>query len=158
MNRRSMLTAPAVALPLALVASGTAAQTMKSVAGSYAPVDVPAFGDKPRGLLTLGADGRYSLILARAKLNKMASGARTQGTPDEYKSVVDGTIAHFGKYTIDDGGKAITFHIETSTFPNWDGTTQKRQLRVDKDELRYVVAAPSTGSGKPSELVWRRVK
>jgi hypothetical protein len=49
-------------------------------------------------------------------------------------------------------------HRLTSTFPNWDGTTQKRELKVAKDELRYIVAAPSTGSGKPSELVWRRVK
>ena len=158
MKRRTMLTAAAVALPLGAFVSAAAAQTMKSVAGTYAPVTAEVFGDKPRGLLTLGADGRYSVILARAKLNKIAADARTKGTADENKMVVEGTIAHFGKYTIDDGGKTITFHIETSTYPNWDGSTQKRGLKVSGDTLAYVVAAPSTGGGKPTELVWRRVQ
>jgi len=30
--------------------------------------------------------------------------------------VVDGSIAHYGRYTVDDGGKTLTLHIESSTF------------------------------------------
>ena len=153
MNRRFTLAAAA----LAVVTSQAAAQTTQSVAGTYSIVTVRNFGDNPRGQLTLGADGRYSILIARAKLDKIASGARDNATAEENKMVTSGTIAHFGKYTIDDGGKTITFHIETSTFPNWDGTTQKRALKVSGDTLSYVVAAPTIG-GQPSELVWRRLK
>ena len=71
--------------------------------------------------------------------------------------VVDGSIAHYGRYTVDDGGKTLTLHIESSTFPNWNGTMQQRALKVSGDTLSYTVATPSTG-GAPNDVVWRRVK
>ena len=158
MNRRSILTAIAVALPLALVASEAAAQpTMKSVAGTYSAVSVPAFGDKPYGQMILAPNGRYNIIVRRAKLAPVAAGARNKGTDAENKLLVDGSISHFGKYTIDDGGKAITFHVEQSSFPNWDGKPQKRALKVSGDTLAYTVSTPSDG-GKPSDVVWKRMK
>ena len=152
----SVFSAVLLAAGLALPAGETAAQSAKSVAGTYSPVSVPAFGDSPRGLLILTADGHYSIVLARATMAKIASGARTKSTPDENKAVVEGSIAHAGKYTIDDKGKAISFIVATSTFPNWDGTTQKRALKVKGDTLTYTVTAPSDG-GKPNDVVWKRV-
>jgi hypothetical protein len=151
---RAAAAATIVALSIALPA---AAQTAKSIAGSYSAVSVPAFGDKPRGSMILAPDGRYSIIVARATLPKIKSGIRNKGTPDENKTVVDGSIAHWGKYTVDDGGKAITFHVEGSSFPNWDSTTQKRALKVKGDTLTYVVSAPSVG-GPANEVVWKRIK
>jgi hypothetical protein len=156
---RSMFAAAAVGLSFAVFAVGASAQaTMKSVAGTYSPVTVPAFGEKPRGLLILSPNGYYSLIVGRAQIPPVASGARTKATDVENKAMVDGSIAHYGKWSIDDGGKAITFHVEMSSFPNWDRKPQKRALKSSGDTLVYVVAAPSTGSGAPSELTWRRVK
>ena len=134
-----------------------AAQTAKSVAGTYSPVTVEAYGAKPRGQLILTPDGRYSIVLSRAEMPKIASGSRLKATPEENKTVVDGSIAHSGRYTVDDGGRSITFHIDTSTFPNWNGTTQKRPLSVKDDVLTYTVATPS-GGGAPNDVVWRRVK
>ena len=160
MERRTLLTVASAAIlgaGLLLAAKPAAAQSMKSVAGTYSPVTVSAFGDNPRGQMILSPNGRYSIVLARATMAKIASGARNKGTPDENKAVVDGSIAHAGRYTIDDKGKAITFHIETSTFPNWDGTSQKRALKVSGDTLTYTVSAPSNG-GAPNDVVWKRVK
>src|SRR5580765_5235282 len=95
-------------LLLALFWAGSVfAQTMKSVAGTYSAVTVAAFGDKPRGQMILTPDGRYAIIVTRAKLAPVASGIRNKGTAEENKALVDGSISHFGKYTIDDGGKAI---------------------------------------------------
>jgi hypothetical protein len=144
MNRRLTLAI------LAAVASSTAlvayAQSAKTVAGAYSPVTVPAYGDKPKGQMILTPD-----------LAKIAAGSRTQGTPEENKTVVHGSIAHTGRYTIDDGGKSITFRIDTSTFPNWNGTTQKRALKVSGDTLIYTVTTPSAG-GAPNDVTWKRVK
>jgi len=155
MNRRYALGVIAVAA--AALAGNAAAQTAKTVAGTYSPVTVSAYGDKPRGQLILTPDGRYSIVLSRAEMPKIASGSRVKATPEENKAVVDGSIAHAGRYTVDDGGRSITFHIETSTFPNWNGTTQKRPLSLQGDLLTYTVATPSAG-GAPNDAVWWRAK
>jgi hypothetical protein len=34
--------------------------------------------------------------------------------------------SYFGWYAINEADKTITFRIETSTHPNWDGAEQKR--------------------------------
>jgi hypothetical protein len=148
----------AVAVGLTALASTAAAQpTMKSVAGIYSAVEVRAFGEKPNGQMILTRGGRYSIIVRRAKLDPVASGVRNKATDAENKLLVDGSISHFGKYTIDDGGKFITFHVEQSSFPNWDGKPQKRALKVSGDTLAYTVGTPSDG-GKPSDVVWKRMK
>jgi hypothetical protein len=140
------------------VASGAAlAQDAKSVAGTYTIVSQPAFGEKPRGQLILGRDGRFAIVLARATLPKVAAGARDKGTAEENKAIVSGSIGLFGKYTVDAKDKTITLNIETSTYPNWDGTSQKRPMKMSGDQLSYVVSTPSSG-GAPIEAVWKRVK
>jgi hypothetical protein len=160
MNRRPVYRAVSASLStavLSLVAGSTSAQSIVALAGTYSAVSIPVFGDKPRGMLLLTAEGHYSLIITRAEMPRIAAGTRTMSTPEENKAVVDGSIAHFGHYSIDDSGKSITFNIDTSTFPNWNGSTQKRMLKVEGDMLTYSVANPS-GGGPPTDLTWRRVK
>ena len=152
---------------LVLAAGNVAAQGAKSVAGTYTPVSVVTidasgkrsdiFGPNPRGMLVLTADGRYSIILMRASLPKFSSNSRVKGTAEENQTVVAGSIAHFGKYTIDDKDKTITFLVESSTFANWDGAPQKRPFTVKGDEFKYTVAAVSGGTGS-GEVVWKRMK
>ena len=158
MNRTTKIVAVSASLLLlAMFAEPAAAQTAKSVAGAYTVIKIPAYGDNARGMLVLTPDGHYSIIAGRTTLPKFAAGARTKGTPEENKAVIDGSIAHFGKYTIDDGGKSITFTPVMSTFPNWDGAAQKRALKVAGDTLTYTVTAPSAG-GPPNDVVWKRMK
>ncbi len=147
----------ALAVSLLVVCGGVCAQTMKSVAGTYSVVKVSAYGENARGMMTLTSDGKYSIELARATLPKFASNSRVKGTAEENKAVIEGSIFHFGTYDIGDGGKSITFHIKTSTFPNWDGTDQKRALAVKGDELTYTVTAPSAG-GPPNDVIWKKMK
>src|SRR5438045_5835529 len=135
MNATTVLAAATASLALVSWAAPATAQTMKSVAGAYSVVKVDAYGPKARGMMVLTPDGHYTISLARETLPKFAGNVRTKGTAEENKAVIDGSIFHFGKYTIDDGGKSITFHIQASAFPNWDGATQKRALKVAGDEL-----------------------
>jgi hypothetical protein len=157
MNHRTMYCTFATSLLLAALPMPAAAQTAKSVVGTYALVSSGAFGENPRGEMTLSPNGRYSAILARTTLPKVAAGARDKGTGDENKAIVGGSIAHFGKYTVDPKDKTITFNIETSTYPNWDGTAQKRPLKISGDTLTYTVTAPSAG-GQANDVVWKRIK
>jgi hypothetical protein len=148
------------------VPGDAAAQDAKNLVGTWALVSadttdasgkkMPTFGPNPRGSLVFTSNGRYALHNARASLPKFASGNRATGSAEENQAVVAGTIAHFGRYTVDDKDKAFTFHIETSTYPNWEGTAQKRPFTVSGDEMKYGVAAAS-GGGR-ADLVWKRVK
>jgi hypothetical protein len=169
MNRRTTLVAFSASLMLsALVAPAgdAAAQDAKSLVGTYTLVSAettdasgkkaPTFGPNARGSLIFTPNGRYALQFTSATLPKIASNSRAKGTAEENQAIVAGSLAHFGKYTVDEKDKAFTFHIEASTFPNWDGTAQKRPFTRSGDELRYGTAAAS-GGGR-ADQVWKRVK
>ena len=90
-----------------------------------------------------------------------ASNNRDTGTADENKAVAQGTLSHFGTYTVDEAGKTINFRIEGSSFPNWENTSQKRLVTALTDEvLTYRNPTSSTpGQGfTHTELVWKRLK
>ncbi len=170
MNRRITLTAvPAsfLLVSLALAAGDAVAQSAKSLVGSWAIVSsetidasgkkTPTFGPNPRGSLIFTPDGRYSLFIAQASLPKFAANSRLKGTADENKAIVSGTITHVGKYTVDEKDKSFTFHVESGTYPNWDGTAQKRSFTVAGNELKYSNPAASSGAGS-ADLVWKRSK
>lgn len=114
---------------------------------------MPLYGPNPQGLASFDSNGDYILMTVRRGQAKFASNNRNQGTPEENKAAVQGSIAHFGTYTVNDADKTITFHIETSTFPNWNGTEQKRPFTVTGDELRWRTPASSGGT---AEVILRR--
>lgn len=115
----------------------------------------PLFGPDPQGRAMFDGKGNYILMSSRSDQPKFASNDRNHGTSDEYKAVVQGSISHFGKYEVDEAGKTITFKIETSTFPNWSGTSQKRPFSISGDKLKWIT--PSASSGGSAEVLLQRV-
>ncbi len=167
MNRQNTLAAISASLlllSLAMPAGDAAAQEAKSLVGSWAAVSAivtdasgkktDTFGPNPRGILVFTSDGRYTVTIMRASLPKFASNNRNKGSAEENQAVVAGSIAHFGKYKVED--KAIVFDVESSTYANWDGAPQKRPFTVSGDRLKYAVPVASVGG--TAELVWKRVK
>jgi Lipocalin-like domain len=140
------------------------AQTAQDLVGSWTMLSnvttradgskFPTWGDNPKGRLILASDGRFSTVVTRADLPNFASKNRMQGTAEEYKAVVQGSIAFFGTYSVAD--KVMILKVEASTFPNWTGTEQKRPLTITGDEMKWTVAAGSGGG--TVELVWKRIK
>jgi hypothetical protein len=112
------------------------------------------FGTNPKGIVIFDGNGHYALQLVRPDLPKFASNNRTTGTPEENRAVVQGTLSHFGKYSVSGGN--IVFHIENSSFPNWSGDHQERPFTVSGDELTWRTL-PASGGGK-AVLVWKRAK
>jgi len=151
------ITLAAIGFSLALALSGAAAaQSAKDLVGTWMLVSADAFGTNPKGTAVFEANGRVAVILMRADLAKYASNNRAQGTPAENKATVEGSLAYFGTYSV--SGTELNFHVEGSTFPNWNGTDQKRtNLAITADELKWVQPTPSAG-GPPAPVVWKRVK
>jgi Lipocalin-like domain len=162
MNRCAILSLSAItALGLALL-PGSAVSQQKSLkdqlVGIWILVEAPQWGPNPKGQLSLEANGRYSSVLLRSDLAKYASNNRTQTTPQEDKATVQGTLATFGTYTVNETERTYTIHVEGSSFPNWNGTDQKRNVvSITADELKVTNPAPSIG-GSPTQTVYRRVK
>lgn len=113
------------------------------------------YGASPKGLLMIDAQGRYSLQIFRADRPRFASGDRAKGTPQEYEAAVLGTSTHIGTVTVDPAAHTLTFHIDAGSFPNQDGTVQKRTYKLTGDVLSYKVAPRPNGDVPVS--VWRRL-
>ena len=99
----------------------------------------PNFGPNPVGLAMFGPDGHFSVQITRAGRPKFASNNRTTGTADENKAVVAGSNAFFGTYALNEADKTLTLRVEASTYPNLEGTQQKRTITslTAGDELTW---------------------
>jgi hypothetical protein len=118
---------------------------------------VQPYGPGPQGLLIFDAQGRYALQIFRAGRAPFASNDKSRGTAEEYKATIEGINTHFGRYVVDAASRSITFRIEHASFPNWEGTEQKRTFTQTGAELRYTVPTTTTGGAATGEVVWRRV-
>jgi hypothetical protein len=112
------------------------------------------FGEKVVGLAVFDRSGYVISFLSKAELPKFAVPNRLKGTDEEYRAVVQGIIAGFGKYTID--GDTVTIAWEASSYPNRAGTTEKRTYKIVGDEMTAV--NPTASSGGTSYQKWVRVK
>jgi hypothetical protein len=150
-----------------VLATGDAfAQTAKDLAGTWTLVSsvneqggnkTDTFGPHPKGILIVDANGRYVIAIARAGLPKVASNNRRTATPEENKAIVQGSITHFGTLSVNAADKTITFKIETyTTFPNSDGTEEKRPFTLTGDELKLTF--PAASGGGTVTAVWKRAK
>jgi hypothetical protein len=117
---------------------------------------IEPFGPNAKGMLVF--DGtHFSTLVVAAGLPKFKSNNRTVGTPQEYEAISHGVVAYFGTYSVDDGAKVVTLHIERSSFPNWEETDQKRRFEFVNGELRYTAASSTANPAESARLVWKRL-
>jgi Lipocalin-like domain len=70
---------------------------------------------------------------------------------------VQGCIAFFGTYRVDEAAKTVSQHIESCSFPNWNGTDRKLSFKLSGDELDLAAPMSSTGTGS-NQQVWMRAQ
>jgi len=166
MNNRSIFNLCAMtALGLTLMPGNIFAQTAKDIVGTWKPVSVTVtgldgrktepFGPNPNSILTFDANGRFVLVNTRPDLPKFASNNRMEGTAEENKAIVQGSIAYFGTYSVVD--KVIIEKVEGGTWPNWVGTEQKRPIiSLTGDEMK--LSTPAASVGGTAENTYKRIK
>jgi hypothetical protein len=116
------------------------------------------FGETPKGILIFTPDGRFAQIHVASDVPKFASGNRLTGTADEYAAIMRRSLSVFGTYTVDEEKKTVTYHIVSSTFPNWEGETQTRTIdKLNAEE--FVNTNPNVAGGRGSAAnIYRRAK
>ena len=116
------------------------------------------FGETPKGILIFTADGRFAQIHVAGDVPRIASNNRMTGTPEEYAGIMKRSLSVFGTYTVDEAGKTVTYTIASSSFPNWEGEAQTRNIdKLTEDE--FVNTNPNVGGGRGSASnFYRRVR
>jgi len=116
------------------------------------------FGEHPSGVNIFTEDGHFVQIQIAGGIPKFASNSRVTGTSDENKAVVQGSLALFGTYTVDETKKMIVYKVDSSTFPNWIGLVQERPVdSITADELIHSNAGGSIAGAKTVNI-WKRSK
>jgi hypothetical protein len=117
------------------------------------------FGDHPKGQIIFTADGHFSQVHVSGGLPKIAGNNRLNGTDADNRAIVQGTLAFFGTYSVDEAKKTVTFNIAASTYPNAEGTSQTRTIdRLTADE--FVNTNPGAARDGPARAAnfYRRAK
>jgi hypothetical protein len=104
--------------------------------------------------LTFDRSGHFFWLITRPNRLKFASGRRDQGTDDENRATVQGSLAYAGTYAVDGGN--LIMKIEASTYPNEEGAEQKRAFMLSGDDLSWRNPTVSTGASGVARL--RRLK
>ena len=113
------------------------------------------FGANPTGMAIFDAGGRYIITVMRSDRAKFTSNALWQGTAEENKATANGTQTYFGTYSVNEADRSIAIHVEGSSFPNWNGTDQKRFVTITGDQLTLTIRPPS---GENVDVIWKRAK
>ena len=117
------------------------------------------FGPNPSGRYMLDATGRFSYMIYGSGRLKFASNNRREGTPEENKATVQGVIAFYGTYTVDESARTVTWHVERCTFPNWEGSDRKTIVTLNADDLSYTADPISSAAGPYApHVTWKRAR
>ncbi|WP_286965705.1 lipocalin-like domain-containing protein [Flavobacterium sp. UBA4854] len=158
----------AILILLLLILNSIYAQKKSDFLGSWTLVSVEntnsdgtktlPYDTNPKGFLFFDEKGNYAIQIYKDKRAKIASGDKNKCTPEENATIVQGSNSHFGNYEIDEINRTITFIIKTASFPNWEGTIQKRSYTFINNELKYAVTNTTQG-GKSviAEVVWKKL-
>jgi hypothetical protein len=162
----------ALAVLSSLVTIGSAAMaaetTLRSLEGTWimtAAYEIRAdgtrttnYGEHPQGLFIVDEAGRYSIQIFRPGRLKFGSGVKAHGTAEEYRDAVVGSSTHTGRVEVDPAQAKLIFSIESSSFPNWEGTRQVRDFVFKEGTLTYSVPAGASGNGTVAYSVWQRAR
>jgi len=68
-------------------------------------------------------------------------------------------VAHYGRYIVDEDAKALTYHIDTSSTPAFNGAVRTQSIQMDGDTYTTISppVKPPQGEVNPVNQ-WRRVK
>jgi hypothetical protein len=117
-------------------------------------IDYP-YGEKPVGRITYDKAGRMSAQLMRpGRRSTVTPGMPLTGnaSTEEILEAVNGFIAYFGAFDVDESAQTVIHHVQACLVPSWVGTDLKRTYRFDSGRLLLTAAAPTS----VLDLVWER--
>jgi hypothetical protein len=115
------------------------------------------FGEKPSGYLIYTADGHMAGLIAHPGLPSCVPpslgpySTLPVCTPEQMQRTLEGSVAYWGTYSLDDGAGVVVHHVERDLSSGLAGTDQRRPYRLEGDRLII-------GDGKTWKRVFERTK
>lgn len=122
-------------------------------------IEALPLGDAPDGLLIYAADGSMLAALGQGNRPAFDSDDVTGGSDDERARAFSTYVAYGGRYEIQ--GDTVHHRVETSLFPNWVGTVQRRRWELDETGRRLTLTSPPIslgGATRIQRLIWERAR
>ena len=115
------------------------------------------FGKDAKGLLIYTDVGRFSVQMMRPNRPKFVSGDQFKGTMEEINECFKGCVSYFGEYEFNATGGFVIHHIQSSLFPNWEGT-QKRFVEISDRRISLTTPAVLWNEKMTiGAMIWERV-
>src|SRR5262249_29645798 len=111
----------------------------------------------PRGKLIFTSDMHFVELIHDPRISRFKSIQRGEGTDAENRAAMAGSIALYGRYTVDADGNFSGNTVEGSSFPNWIGdkrTTEVLTMAVDGNRMIENFQRPG---GAKVTIVWERL-
>jgi Lipocalin-like domain len=89
----------------------------------------PTMGENPTGYIHFTPEGRVFVVFS-------ANGRQPAKTDQERAALLGSLTAYTGKYRVD--GNTWTTDVEVAWAPEWVGTAQKREFKIDGDRLQVM--------------------
>ena len=113
------------------------------------------YGEKPVGRITYDQAGRMSAQLMRpGRRSTVAPGVSLiagNASADEIRDAVNGFVAYFGTFDVDESTQTVLHHVQACLVPSWVGSDLRRTFRFNANRLMLTAATTSV-----LELIWER--
>ena len=115
-------------------------------------------GQGVKGILMYDASGWMSLQIFDPERPKFTTNDWMSGTPEEAKAALDGLMAYYGTWEVNEQKGTVIHHVEGSSFPNWCGIDREQFFELKKNHLT-LMTLPTMLSGEQvvGQLSWERI-
>lgn len=114
------------------------------------------YTERPVGRITYDSAGRMSAQLMRpGRKSTVPSGVsfvNGRASDAEIKEAVNGFIAYYGSYRVDEASQTVIHHVEACLVPSWVGTDLVRKYKFSGNRVMLSAAAANF----TVDLVWER--
>src|SRR3954447_10858398 len=129
--------------------SARAESLKEQLVGSWTLIqNCEEFQDGKKNCSPLGPNLKGLLMFDANSFSFQMIGADRAKTADP-RTPIGPLVTYFGTYSTNDGDKTLTYHIERSTWPNFEGQDQTRLVSIKGDEMSYKSKAPISSPQGP---------
>lgn len=121
---------------------------------------VEIMGEGAQGFICYSQDGWMSVQIIKPDRPRYDIPDVEGGTTEQTLAAAHGMFAYAGRYTVDEENGIVYHHLEFSLIPNWIGSTQKRYINKESENVLALTADPVRmgpgGLKRRSRLRWVR--
>jgi len=123
---------------------------------------IDVMGEGATGFICYSSDGWVSVQIIRSDRMRYDIPDVEGGSTEQTLSAARGLFAYAGKFTVDEENAIVYHNLEFSLIPNWIGSSQKRYITKESEDVLVLSADPVRigpgGKKRKSRLRWIRAQ